>query len=67
MATNAISKSMLLLIIEYSGKTKKQFADSIDVSPATVAKWLAGSGRPDPQNRERIRKEFKSEIAKLYK
>ncbi|WP_160316007.1 helix-turn-helix domain-containing protein [Chryseobacterium sp. Hurlbut01] len=58
---------MLVLIIESSGKTIKQFANSIEVSPETVARWLAGSVRPDLHNQERIRKEFKSEIAKLYK
>lgn len=63
----AITRTMLISIIEASGKTQKQFAGKIGVKEGSLSKWLAGTRRPAPQCQERIRKEFKSEIAKLYK
>lgn len=63
----AITKSMLFLIIESSGKTRKQFAAVIGVREGSVSKWLAGTRKPDSESQKKIRNEFKSEIAKLYK
>ncbi|WP_407402271.1 helix-turn-helix domain-containing protein [Chryseobacterium sp.] len=62
-----MSKEILNLILKASGKTKKEFADKIKVSVSSVTKWMTGITKPTPNNQVKIRKEFKSEIAKLYK
>ncbi|MCX8533071.1 helix-turn-helix domain-containing protein [Chryseobacterium luquanense] len=62
-----MSKEVLSLIIESSGRSIKQFADDIGVKYDTVNKWLTGYKKPSPQNQELIRSKFKKQIAKLYK
>lgn len=65
MAT--ISKEILVLIIESSGKTTKEFAAAINIHSGTVCKWLAGTAKPRQDSQTKIRTVFKSEFAKLYK
>ncbi|MFC7346003.1 hypothetical protein ACFQO9_04630 [Chryseobacterium zhengzhouense] len=62
-----MSREFLLLIIESSGKSKKEFALEVGVIPGTVQKWLTGISKPAPEYQARIRDKFKREIAKLYK
>lgn len=62
-----MSKEILNLILKASGKTKKEFADKIKVNVSSVTKWMTGITKPTLTNQVKIRKEFKSEIAKLYK
>ncbi|MBO6184229.1 MAG: helix-turn-helix transcriptional regulator [Chryseobacterium sp.] len=62
-----MGKEILILIIEASGKSHKEFAIDIGVCPGTINKWLSGENKISANNKEIIRSKFKKQIAKLYK